>query len=150
VSAPTAREALESLVDQGLVEVHRSMKSAAYRLNDEHVLAALVSSIFDREASVTEEFERDLSAALAVHSSVKEAILFGSAARGDMRPTSDIDVAIRSNTEIPEDAPRLEHVRRKYGNRVSLIRLRPRVGRGLRERIAVEGKALPMSRRKRA
>lgn len=150
VSAPTAREALESLVDQGIVNVRRSMTSAAYELNSEHILAPVIRAMFDREGSVHEELERELSAALAKYSSVREAVLFGSAARGDMRPTSDIDVAVRVDHDLPEDDPRLERIRRKYGNRISLTRIPSRAGRGLSERLVSEGKALPITRRKGA
>jgi len=144
VSAPTARDALASLVDQGLVRVARSLGSASYRLDADHVLAPLVYEMFARERGMRDALERDLSAALRRLGDIETAYLFGSAARGDMLPHSDIDVAVTSSKAVPEENADLERLQRKYGNRVNVIRLRPRAGAGLRERIEAEGKPLPL------
>ncbi len=62
-----------------------------------------------------------------------------------MLPASDIDVGVVSAKPLPEELPQLETIHRRYGNRVNVIRLRQRAGRGLRERVRIEGKSLPLS-----
>jgi predicted nucleotidyltransferase len=109
-----------------------------------------VRDLFARERSLPQQFVHDLAAAIRKEGDVKEAYLFGSAARGDMLPTSDIDIAIVSRKAAPEDSAVFDAVSTKYGNRVNLIRLRRGRGAGLHERIRVEGKALPLSRASRA
>jgi len=146
VSAPTAREVLAGLVAQGIVSVKRGLKTASYRLNRDHILSPTVRDLFARERSLPKEFAHDVATAIRKEPDVKEAYLFGSAARGDMLPTSDIDIAIVSRKAAPEGSAALDTVSTKYGNRVNLTRLRRGRGSGLRERIRVEGKALPLRR----
>lgn len=146
VSAPTAREALASMVDQGIVRVTRSLGTAAYRLNPDHVLVALVRDLFARERAAGAELDRDLSEAVRRIGDVEAAYVFGSAARGDMLPGSDIDIAVVSRGPVMEETAQLDVVHRKYGNRVNVIRLRSRAGAGLRERIKAEGRPLELHR----
>ena len=146
VSAPTAREALASMVDQGIVHVTRSLGTAAYRLNPHHVLVALVRELFARERSAGADLDRDLSEAVRRIGGVQAAYVFGSAARGDMLPGSDIDIAVTSDGPVPEETAELDAVHQKYGNRVNVIRLRSRAGAGLRERIKAEGRRLELHR----
>ncbi len=144
VSAPTARDALASLVDQGVVRVTRSLGTTAYQLEAEHVLFPLVRDMFARERSVRGDLEHDLGGALARLGDVESAYLFGSAARGDMLPHSDIDVAVAG--VVPEQSDDLERLRRRYGNPISLTRLRSRAGAALRERVMAEGRPIPLPR----
>ena len=149
VSQPTAREVLGSLERQGLLTVGRSLRRDSYRLNPEHVLAPVVRDLFERERSVPADLERGVVDAVRRIGEVTGAYLFGSAARGDMRPNSDIDVAIVSSHALPEEIPELEAVFRRFGNRVNVIRLTARGSAGLRERVREEGKPLPLTRVRR-
>jgi len=146
VSQPTAAEVLRALEDQGLLIVGRRPRAAYYRLNPEHVLAPLLSEIFVRERRTRADLERGIADGLAGLPDVEAAYLFGSAARGDMRPDSDIDVAIKSPHEVPEEIPELDALYRQFGNRVNVIRLRQRGAAGLRAAIAREGKQLALRR----
>lgn len=146
VSQPTAAEVLRALEAQGLVIVGRRPRAAYYRLNAEHVLAPLLSAIFVAERQARADLERRIADGLAGLRDVEAAYLFGSAARGDMRPDSDIDVAIKSRHEIPEEIPDLDALHRRFGNRVNVIRLRDRGAAGLRAAIAREGKQLSLRR----
>jgi DNA-binding transcriptional ArsR family regulator len=146
VSQPTAAEVLRALEDQGLLIVGRRPRAAYYRLNPEHVLAPVLTEIFGRERQVRADLERRVADALAGLPDVEAAYLFGSAARGDMRPSSDIDVAIKSRHEVPEEIPVLDALYRRYGNRVNVVRLRQRGAAGLRAAVAREGKALRVRR----
>ena len=149
VSQPTAREVLASLERQGILIVARSLRRDSYRLNPEHVLVPLVRDLFERERSVPQELERGVADAVRRIGNVTGAYLFGSAARGDMRPNSDIDVAIASSQALPEEIPELEAIFRRFGNRVNVIRLSARGAAGLRERVREEGKPLPPTRARR-
>ena len=149
VSQPTAREVLASLERQGILTVARSLRRDSYRLNPEHVLVPLVRDLFERERSVPQELERGVADAVRRIGDVTGAYLFGSAARGDMRPNSDIDVAIASSHALPEEIPELEAIFRRFGNRVNVIRLSARGAAGLRERVREEGKPLPLTRARR-
>jgi DNA-binding transcriptional ArsR family regulator len=146
VSQPTAAEVLRALEDQGLLIVGRRPRAAYYRLNPEHVLAPVLTEVFGRERQVRADLERRVAHALAGLPDVEAAYLFGSAARGGMRPSSDIDVAIKSRHEVPEEIPELDALYRRYGNRVNVVRLRQRGAAGLRAAVAREGKALPVRR----
>lgn len=146
VSQPTAAEVLRALEDQGLLIVGRRPRAAYYRLNPDHVLAPMLAEIFVRESEVRADLERRVASAIAGLPDVEAAYLFGSAARGDMRPSSDIDVAVKSRHEIPDTIPALDGLYRRYGNRVNVVRLRERGAAGLRAVVAREGKALPVRR----
>jgi predicted nucleotidyltransferase len=150
VSPPTAREALASLVTQGVVRVARSLQTASYRFNSEHVLVGVIHELFERERAIPRDLEREVTVALRKLDGVEAGYIFGSAARGDMLPASDIDVAVVSAKPLPEELPQLETIHRRYGNRVNVIRLRQRAGRGLRERVRIEGKSLPLSPSRRS
>jgi DNA-binding transcriptional ArsR family regulator len=144
VSQPTAAEVLRALEDQGLLIVGRRPRAGYYRLNPEHVLAPALSDIFARERQTRSDLERRLADGLGGLRDVEAAYLFGSAARGDMRPNSDIDVAIKSRHELPEDIPTLDGLYRRFGNRVNVIRLREHGAVGLRAAIGREGKQLTL------
>jgi len=146
VSQPTAAEVLRALEDQGLLVVGRRPRAAYYRLNPEHMLAPLLSEIFVQERQTRSDVEGRIAEGLAGMRDVEEAYLFGSAARGDMRPNSDIDVAIKSRQAIPEEIPALDALYRRFGNRVNVVRLRERGAAGLRAAIAREGKKLSLRR----
>jgi predicted nucleotidyltransferase len=146
VSQPTAAEVLRGLEDQGLLMVGRRPRAAYYRLNPEHVFVPILSEIFARERQTRADLEQRIADGLAGLRDVEAAYLFGSAARGDMRPNSDIDVAIKSRHEVPEEIPDLDALYRRFGNRVNLIRLRERGAAGLRATIAREGKKLLVGR----
>lgn len=144
VSQPTTRDVLASLERQGLLRVARSLKRDAYRLSPDHILVPVVRELFYREHGIATELGRAIAGVAQKVPGVRGAYLFGSAARGDMRPDSDIDVAVESSRPIPEDSPELEAFHDRFGNRINIIRLPARGAAGLRERIRVDGKVLPL------
>ena len=88
-SVEGVRKALGRLVAQGIVDVERVGRTHQYRLNREH-LAAPAISMLARQLSV---LVQRLGEGLASWSSPPiYGALFGSAARGQMRPDSDLDV----------------------------------------------------------
>lgn len=146
VSQPTVRDALASLQQQGLLTVARSLRRDSYRFNPEHFLVPVIRDLFRAERSVPVEVERELATAIRSLGGITEAHLFGSAARGNMRPDSDIDVAVASQRALPETTSAFERFFRRFGNRVTLIRLSRRGATGLRERIRADGKPLQLPR----
>lgn len=149
VSQPTARDVLASLERQGVLLVARSLRRDSYRLNPDHVLVPLIRELFGRERIVTAEAEESIGAVARKVAGVGTAYLFGSAARGDMRPDSDIDVAVESSRALPDSSPEVEAFHDRFGNRINIIKLPTRGAAGLRQRIKEEGKVLPLPSAKR-
>ena len=128
IAHPTATGALLALVDLGLVRVRRARRVDSFELNRAHVFAAELGRLFDRESGLHDEliaFLRDRLDAEGVP--VFEAYLFGSAARGDMGPAGDVDVALLCSpghaAAVEEAAfgPMAEAVGSRFGLRLSPI-----------------------------
>ena len=97
VTHPTASSVLESLRQQGLVRVRRTLLSDEYRFNGQHAFADAIRSLFELEAHAQDDLMDVLRDALFAEAPwLTEASLFGSFARGEMRPDSDIDLALIS------------------------------------------------------
>jgi predicted nucleotidyltransferase len=99
VSHPTASTVLEGLRQQGVVRARRTLLAAEYRLNEDHVVAQQLASLFRWEESSLHAVLDFLAEEIPHRASwVDEAYLFGSAVRDDMRPDSDLDVALISSS----------------------------------------------------
>ena len=85
------RNSLDRLVDQGVVNSRRVANATTYRLNREHILSEAIATIADAKQILIER-TRDAIARWEI--APVYAALFGSAARGDMRVDSDIDVLV--------------------------------------------------------
>ena len=96
------RNALHRLSAQGIVTRHRVGSSDQYRLNRAHLAAPHVEAL----ARLREELLRRVASELERWTvPAGFAALFGSAARGDMQPESDIDVlVIRPDAVKADDA----------------------------------------------
>jgi predicted nucleotidyltransferase len=93
---------LRRLVDHGLVDVEQHGRTYSYRLNRDHVLAPAVEAL----ASAGDDVEARLRAAVGEWKPRPRAvILFGSFARRDGDPGSDIDVCLVRPDDVPEDGP---------------------------------------------
>lgn len=96
------RNALHRLTAQGIVSRERVGSADQYRLNRAHLAAPYVEAIAKLRdellCRVAGEFER-----WAVPPAF--AALFGSAARGDMRPESDIDLLVLRPDAVDADDP---------------------------------------------
>jgi predicted nucleotidyltransferase len=154
VSHPMASRVLASLAEQGLARRARVSRADLFELNSEHVAADALRVLFDWERQVEghllaflrEVVDREAPA-------VSGAYLFGSAARGEAGPRSDVDVAVlcapRHAEAVEAAMDRVaEAVRARYGARLNVLMatepleslLRPgRRGRRLWGRIAAEG-----------
>lgn len=97
------RNALHRLCQQGIVTRERVGPSDRYALNRAHLAAPHIEAI----AHLRTEFLRRVSSEMDAWTVPPEfAALFGSAARGDMRPDSDIDLLVVRPHDIDVDDDR--------------------------------------------
>ncbi len=115
---------MPGLVDRGVVNVTRRVRLDLYEPNRTHVLASALESMFAAEDALLESLIAHLSDWAGRHApSVLDAYLFGSAARGDMSGSSDIDLAlvIVDGTDVSDPLDQLtEEVRIRYGSRLNV------------------------------
>lgn len=124
-----ARLVLDVLVRQRLVTAHGSGRAQLYELNVSHPLASSLATLFQNEqrrwdgllAAIREVLDRKGTA-------VSSAWLYGSVARGEDSPSSDLDIAlvVRSQAvvdRIREDLMPLEDAQQV---RISLTALTPK------------------------
>ncbi len=127
VSHPTASAVLDSLRQTGLVTVSRSSISDGYRFEPEHFLAGVLGRMFARESEMFDDLVALLEGHISSKASwVSAAWLFGSAARGDLTPDSDIDMALICPASrageletIMEDLS--DETKMTFGNRVQAV-----------------------------
>lgn len=127
VSHPTASTVLEGLRQQGVVRARRTLLAAEYRLNEEHFVASRLASLFRSEKESMQEVLAFLATEISGRAPwVDEAYLFGSGVRGDMRPDSDLDVALITSSkrasnlqDAMEDVSDLSAS--TFGNRIQAI-----------------------------
>lgn len=122
------REVLLRLAAHGLADAERHGNAVSYSLNREHVLAAAIET-----ASVAgSEVERRLRAVLEAWAPPPAAaVIFGSFARRDGGPESDVDLLLIRPDEIAEDdsawAARrydlIRHIERWTGNNAQIVEL---------------------------
>lgn len=127
VSHPRATQVLGELADQGLVTVERLPGTDLYRANHQHVLAGPLSELFKLEPKLKFELLSLLARELkARRLPVKQARIFGSAARGAMAATSDVDLALitsPNSVAAVEAAGQeiAEVVRDRFGTRLNIL-----------------------------
>lgn len=92
---PSVQRALEPLVDAGLVERLGGRRSAVYRIRTSHPLAAPLTTLFGAERERRSAIPQTVRAWAERASPSPLAVwLYGSVARGDDRPDSDVDLAV--------------------------------------------------------
>jgi len=127
MSHPRANQVLADLAEQGLVSVERLPRTDLYRMNRHHVLAAPLAELFELEPKLNFELQALVARELKKRRlPVKEARIFGSAARGAMAPKSDIDLALvtsRESVAAVEAAAQeiAETVRARFGTRLNVL-----------------------------
>lgn len=100
-SEPGVRKAAERLVGQGIVLRQEVGRAKVYRLNREHIAAAHVEGLAGLRTILT-------SCLRAAFDDWEEppfaAILFGSVARGEASPRSDLDLLLVRRETVDQDA----------------------------------------------
>src|SRR5947207_415748 len=151
---PRASEVLSSLTQLGVTSLQRAGRADLYQLNRAHLLYGIVHELFRQEARVEAELENFLRRRLtALMSGAEEAYLFGSVARGEAGPRSDIDLAVvlpssSATAEVEAASLKLaDEVRQRFGKDLNIhfstkplrLRVRGGAGRDLWRGIAKEG-----------
>ncbi len=99
-SVDGVRKALGRLVEQGIALSRPAGQAQLYRLNRDHLLALAITHIARAKELLLERLSQ------AVHGwaiQCEYGALFGSAARGDMSPSSDIDLFVVRPAEVDAD-----------------------------------------------
>lgn len=112
------RKVLADLERVNAVEIRAVGRSHTIRLNKESYAAAILEKIFKLEEETKSELLKMLEKRLRVPE-VKSAALFGSVARGEESPLSDIDVFILTNEKekVEKAVSQLQReVALKFGN----------------------------------
>ena len=111
----SAQEALKALTQIGLVETQTVGRAGVHVINEQHSsiapLRALVDPITALESAI----------GVAIDSNVKAVILFGSVARGEATPTSDIDLAVISSPAWDQRVKLQDTVRVQLGNHCDVL-----------------------------
>ncbi len=95
------RRALRRLVDSGVVDAERKGNAFLYRLNRRHLAADAIIEL----AGLRQRFIHRLQETLEAWTEPPaHAVLFGSAARREMRVDSDIDVFLVRPADVTDDA----------------------------------------------
>lgn len=85
---------VENLVGQGLVTVFGQPRSQLFSVVQAHPFAAALKAIFEQERNRWDALQQTLRDTLQRHPGVRSAWLYGSVARGEDAPRSDIDIAM--------------------------------------------------------
>jgi predicted nucleotidyltransferase len=127
ISHPRASQVLADLAAQGLVSIERLARTDLYRLNGQHVLATPLAELFDLEPKLKIELVALVARELKDRRlPVKQARIFGSAARGNMTADSDIDLALVTSpdkVEVVQVAGEeiAETARDRFGTRLNVL-----------------------------
>lgn len=132
VSHRSATRALDDLAALGVLDRTVTPATHLYRINREHDLVPFLESLFERESARLASLREDIEAALVstgLTDSVVSVALFGSAARGEAGPDSDLDlcVLVRDRSR-PDAASNLlealsDRLHERYGARASVLAL---------------------------
>ncbi len=143
---------LWALRSQGLVRVSTLGRLHSWSLSIEHALAEPLQRLFEAEPALLEQLRERLEATLRPLP-IERAILFGSIARAQERPESDIDLFVetRGNAEKERVAEALGRasveITQRFGNPLSnLILTRAQVERGWNPALlaAIEREGIPL------
>ena len=102
LSSPGVRAVLDGLVDRQVVIAIGAGRSLLYELRPHHPLAGALRDLFQHEKRRWERVLDALRSAMEAEKDVEAAWYYGSVARGEDGPASDLDVAVVVRTEDVE------------------------------------------------
>ncbi|CAN5506175.1 hypothetical protein BH11PSE9_BH11PSE9_12520 [soil metagenome] len=114
------RLVLDGLVAQGVVTVLGQPRSQLFTLVATHPFAGALATLFAQERARWDEVHQALSDTLASHKEVRSAWLYGSAARGEDAPHSDVDLALVVTAKGSNAAEAAREALRSLGDRLHL------------------------------
>lgn len=123
------RLVLDGLEAQGLVATHGVPRSQLFSVVTSHPFATPLMAMFEQERARWDALNQTFREALAANPQVSSAWLYGSVARGEDGPHSDIDIAIvtQENSHGVAEAVRetLQALEERWGVHVSIVVLAP-------------------------
>lgn len=108
MSPQGVRLVLDTLVRQQLVKVHGSDRTQLYVLDVSHPFAGALIALFHAEQQRWELLLAAVRDLLAKRGTVRSAWLYGSVARGEDTPDSDLDIALLVSSQDAADQIRRE------------------------------------------
>lgn len=115
----TVQEALKALAQIGVVSMRIVGRAGIHTINEGHYTVAPLRALVDPIGALTETVRE------TVGEEVKAAILFGSVARGEARPGSDIDLAVLASSEWDGRVRLEDAVRTRLGNNCDVLAFTP-------------------------
>lgn len=115
----SVQAALRVLDQLGLVRSQTVGRAQVHTVNDDHVAIAALRAVVDPIAALTNVVEG------AVNHDVQAVLLFGSIARGEATPDSDIDLAVIAAPEWDGQIPLEDAVRRQLGSTCDVLTFTP-------------------------
>ncbi len=120
LSTRGTRFVLESLVSQGIVSVLGQPRSQLYCVAPQHPMADAVKALFQHERSRLENAQEALRQALASWKEVRSAWLYGSVARGEDGPHSDVDILLVMKEDDVDASHRIRDAVQALGDTLSM------------------------------
>jgi predicted nucleotidyltransferase len=114
------RLVLDSLVSQGIVSVLGQPRSQVFTVATQHPLAPALKDLFEQERVRWEALQKGLRAGLASQKEVRSAWLYGSVARGEDEPRSDVDLALVVNEDTLDVRHRVRDEVQAMGDRLDV------------------------------
>ncbi|MGE0796747.1 MAG: nucleotidyltransferase domain-containing protein [Lautropia sp.] len=114
------RFVLDSLVSQGMVRALGQARSQLYSIVQQHPLADAVTALFQQERGRWEDGMDALREAFKSRRDVRSAWLYGSVARGEDKPHSDVDLVVVVNENSLEVSQRVRDALLALGDTLSL------------------------------
>ncbi|KXO98758.1 nucleotidyltransferase domain-containing protein [Tsukamurella pseudospumae] len=122
IGQQTTQRALHALVAMGLLTAMAVGRANLYTVNDEHIAVPALREI----ASPLHMLRRVIADAIGTDSEgLVAVILFGSAARGEATPDSDIDLAIITEDDENRSQRIWEAVTSRYGGKCDVLHYTP-------------------------
>ncbi len=115
----SVQEALKALAQVGVVESRTIGRAGVHAINEDHASVPPLRALVDPITVLTTVIEE------ATDSRVKTVLLFGSIARGEPRPDSDIDLAVIATADWDGRVALEDHVRTRIGNSCDALVLTP-------------------------
>lgn len=94
MTARGVRLVLESLLAQGVLKVFGQPRAQVYGLDSSHPMVPALLALFEHERNRWESLVAGLKRGLAAMQDVRAAWLYGSVARAEDAPRSDMDIAV--------------------------------------------------------
>lgn len=136
LTRPAAATALDGLADAGVVRSTTVGRTIVHTLDRGNAFTeAYVAPVFSAEDSLSEQMLAEIKERFEPHA--ESAVLFGSYARGEQSPDSDVDVVLVSDSESERgalDAAVTEYepvFERRWGSRLSALTYTAREARTL-------------------